>query len=95
MELITFQELLKILEPLSEPTIRRYLRESRAGKSSFPLPITAPGKKGLWKRKDVEDWIESPKSTEQIETLVQRTRRLKVVHNQLRELDVNVPGKGD
>ena len=90
MKLITFKELRTILVPLSEPTIRRYLRESRAGKSTFPLPVTSPGKKGLWIRKDVEDWIESPKSVEQIETPAQRTRRLKVVHNQLRELDVKM-----
>ncbi len=90
MELVTFKELLKILEPLSEPTIRRYLRESRIGKSSFPLPITATGKKGLWIRQEVEDWIESPKAVEQMESPAQRTRSLKVIHNQLRELDVKV-----
>ena len=52
---------------LSEQTIRRRIRESKLGCSSFPRPITGYSRKALWRRTDIEDWTETgPQEPEQV-----------------------------
>lgn len=89
MELVTFKEIAEMLDRLSEPTIRRYIRESRAGRSSFPLPITAKGKKALWHRSDIENWRELSSDIPAIETPVSIKRRVKAAQNGLANLKNN------
>lgn len=60
--LLTLKELLPIVE-LSEPTIRRRVNEAKEGKGTFPLPISGcgDGKKCLWRREDIENWLNTQK----------------------------------
>jgi transposase-like protein len=37
-------------------TIRRWMDEAMSKKSTFPLPITPPRKKRMWRRVDIENW---------------------------------------
>jgi len=54
------KELIVLLR-CSTATIRRRLRERRAGMSTFPLPVSPRGKKCFWDRKAIENWLEEPK----------------------------------
>ena len=60
MELLTLKEIVALLR-CSAATIHRRLCERRAGKSSFPLPVSEGGKKRFWNRQDVENYLEEPK----------------------------------
>ena len=55
--LLNIQEVCKFYG-LSEPTIRRRIREAKQGTGSFPAPIFGYGKKALWHRKDLENFRE-------------------------------------
>ena len=41
---------------LSESTIRRKVRERRAGASTFPLPLLKSRCRVIWRRSDIEAW---------------------------------------
>ena len=41
---------------LSESTIRRKVRESRAGISNFPLPLLRSRCRVLWRKSEIEAW---------------------------------------
>ena len=52
---------------LSEQTIRRRIKESKQGRSTFPKPIFGYCRKALWRREDIESWTESePCKPEQV-----------------------------
>jgi predicted DNA-binding transcriptional regulator AlpA len=57
-DLFTIQEVCRYYG-LSEQTIRRRIKEARAGNSSFPSPIFGYGRKALWHREDIENWSET------------------------------------
>ena len=54
-QLLSLQDLLPILK-VSEPTLRRWLAESRVGRGNFPRSVNAPGKKLLFRPEDIEAW---------------------------------------
>jgi predicted DNA-binding transcriptional regulator AlpA len=37
-------------------TIINWTKEAREGNSTFPLPISQPGKKRRWRKADIEGW---------------------------------------
>ena len=41
---------------LSESTIRRKVRDSRDGRSNFPIPLFKEKHKLLWRKCDIENW---------------------------------------
>jgi len=41
---------------LSESTIRRKVRSSRAGDGNFPLPLFGSGCRVLWRKVDILNW---------------------------------------
>jgi len=93
--LLTIQDVMYLLR-VSEPTIRRWLAESRTGIGNFPKPINIMGRKLLWHPTDIEKWSNyspiqnappppSPAATKQ--------RNRKAVAD-LESLGIRVPGKG-
>lgn len=40
----------------SQSTVRRKLRESREGLSTFPLPLFRRGSRLLWRKEDILNW---------------------------------------
>lgn len=57
-DLLSIQEICQYYG-LSEQTIRRRIKEAKAGRSSFPRPIFGYGKKALWHKGDIENWKET------------------------------------
>ena len=43
----------------SRATIDRWVREARDGKSDFPVPFSAPGRRMLWDAHVIEQWLEN------------------------------------
>ena len=46
-----------VLCRVAESTVRRWVAESRAGRGDFPLPISQPGRKLLWRASDIETFL--------------------------------------
>jgi len=42
---------------VSRSTIDRWTREAREGKSEFPVPISAPGRRKFWDARAIEAWL--------------------------------------
>ena len=59
--LLNIQDLCKFFG-LSEPTIRRRIREAKQGIGSFPAPIFGYGKKVLWYREDIINYRETERA---------------------------------
>ena len=57
-DLLNIQDVCKFYG-LSEQTIRRRIKDSKEGISSFPRPIFGYGRKALWRRSEIENWTET------------------------------------
>ena len=71
---------------VSISTIRRRRAESIKGLSSFPAPVFGQNRKGLWRKEDLELWVEGGQDVSNvphIESPAAIKRRLKAVHNDL------------
>ena len=57
VQFLTVDEILDLLR-ISLPTLDRYVRLARLGKSSFPIPVQVGAKrKRLWRMEDIERWL--------------------------------------
>jgi len=90
-QLLSLQDLLPILK-VSEPTLRRWLAESRVGRGNFPRSVNAPGKKLLFRPEDIEAWASAgrpqPVATE---SSSQRSKRHASAMKRLESKGVHVP----
>jgi predicted DNA-binding transcriptional regulator AlpA len=59
----------------SVPTIRRWLADTRHGKSRFPLPITKPSERALWRADDILNYTENQPVSPKQETVKQSILR--------------------
>ena len=62
---------------VSVPTVNRWLRDSRRGLSAFPLPINTPGKRLLWNKNTVEDYLEGNSQAINVPKLESPSKRKK------------------
>ena len=53
--LLTIRDLIPLLQ-VSEPTIRRWVKESKNGIGTFPKPINGVKRKMLFNPVDIEKW---------------------------------------
>lgn len=60
---------------VSIPTLRRWLRESRRGQRSFPLPISEIGGKCRWLASDIENYLTAQSVGMQVVSTVRETKR--------------------
>ena len=73
--LLTLQDLLPLLK-VSEPTIRRWLAETRKGTGSFPMPINGFKRKLLFHPDEIERWAGCRQQpTPVFESASQRSKR--------------------
>lgn len=88
---VTLKELSSIVK-MSEATIRRRVRERKAGKGDFPLPVSGggDGRKCLWRREDIENWRneDAPKPVH-VEGIVGK-RIKKSIRNQLIDMGMKL-----
>jgi len=70
---------------ISLATLFRWLREARAGRSDFPLPVPSPGRRLLWKRDSIEAYLakQHPPNVPKIETPSQLKKRHNAAMSQL------------
>ena len=54
--LLTIRDLIPLLQ-VSEPTIRRWVSESRKGIGTFPKPINGAKRKLLFNPVEIETWM--------------------------------------
>lgn len=95
--LLTLQDLLPLLK-VSEPTLRRWLFESRNGTGTFPKPINGFKRKLLFHPADIERWSgcsQQPTTAPKIESASARSKRNKAALASLRARGVNVAAKGE
>jgi len=64
---------------VSAPTVNRWLRDAREGKSNFPLPINGPRRRLLWDRDAILAYLSGGVSVTspipKIESAAQRRKR--------------------
>jgi predicted DNA-binding transcriptional regulator AlpA len=53
---LLIEDLIALLR-VSRPTLDRWIREAREGKSDFPIPFSEPRRRMLWDAYAVEHWI--------------------------------------
>ena len=95
--LLTLQDLLPLLK-VSEPTLRRWLAETRKGTGSFPMPINGFKRKLLFHPDEIERWAgcrQQSTPVAKIESATQRTKRNNAALNRLRSKGVNVAKRGE
>jgi len=95
--LLTIQDLIPILR-VSEPTLRRWLAESRKGTGNFPKPINGFKRKLLFHPDEIERWMgcrQHSTPVAKIESATQRAKRHNTAMDRLRSKGVNVPPKGE
>jgi ppGpp synthetase/RelA/SpoT-type nucleotidyltranferase len=93
--LLTIQDLIPILR-VSEPTLRRWLSESRKGTGNFPMPINGFKRKLLFHPDEIDRWMgcrQQSTPVAKIESASQRAKRHTAALDRLRQKGVNVPVK--
>ena len=78
---------------VSESTIKRRVQERRRGiNNGFPLPLFPEGKKLIWDRQTILDWLEAPSPSMAAEKAFSPPKKRgmseKQVHQELCELGV-------
>ena len=72
-------------------TLRLWIRNAKAGKSTFPLPVTGRGQRRLWRRSDIENWDANRESQpEAVAEFRERAMRRGIVRNQLVRHGINL-----
>jgi len=89
-KLLTLQDLIAILQ-VSEPTIRRWLAESRKGTGSFPKSVNGYKRKLLFRPEDIEVWAAAGRPPPvAIESASSRAKRNDAAMSALRKKGVGV-----
>jgi len=95
--LLTIQDLIPLLR-VSEPTLRRWLAETRKGTGNFPKPINGFKRKLLFHPDEIERWAgcrQQSTPVAKIESVAARQRRHNAALSSLRSKGVNVTPKGE
>ena len=94
-KLLSIQDVAAELQ-VSVSSIRRRIAESRKGLSTFPSSVFGQNRKGLWRKEDLELWVEGGQDVSNIphiESPAAVKRHLKTVHNDLlREFGIDLTG---
>ena len=75
---------------VSESTIRRRIKERKAGDGSFPIPIFGFGKVARWRRSDIEDWNEIEPEVVHIETPAQQNSKVQLARQGLSDFGIKI-----
>jgi predicted DNA-binding transcriptional regulator AlpA len=57
MEILLINDVTSRLK-ISQNTLYRWISESRAGRGTFPLPISLPGRTLRWNSDDIDAWCQ-------------------------------------
>jgi transposase-like protein len=87
------KDIMRIFD-ISQPTVYRWVRDARAGKSTFPLPIgNGFKKKLLWSQDAIAAYQNAANApTPKFETTAQLKTRKTAAMERLRKRGVNVTG---
>ena len=55
--LLEVQDITALFNDISRATLFRWLRDARQGKNNFPLPLNTPGRKLVWNKAAIENFI--------------------------------------
>ena len=92
---LTMDDVTKIFR-VSIPTVNRWLRAARQGQNHFPLPVNGPGRKLIWSKDAIENFlagISQAASAPKVETASKRRRRHEAAMSELEKHGVKVKGR--
>ena len=88
MEILLKADIVDMLK-ISPATLYRWVNESRAGRGTFPLPLTERGQTMRWNAEDIETWRAS-KIKPQHKTPKTKAQRQKAVKHGMQRLNIEV-----
>ena len=88
MKVLLLTDIVDMLQ-ISPTTLYRWVNESRAGRGTFPLPLTERGQTMRWDADDIETWRTS-KPKAQDKTPKTKAQRQKTVQNGMQRHNIEV-----
>jgi len=88
MKVLLLTDIVDMLQ-ISPATLYRWVNESRAGRGTFPLPLTERGQTMRWDADDIETWRTS-KIKPQHKTPKTKAQRQKAVQNGMQRHNIEV-----